>query len=890
MKAKHQSVLLATVAALLLGVASTALAARTPAFDAHLARSERARGRSLQRVSALLLAKRVLTSTERGALEALGVDFSVPGRSAAELGRVYGVRIARAALDSVAEHPAVQLVDSGDWSAPPPLWSPAPHNDDTHDWNGLKAAWLARDADGQFVRGTGQVIALIDTGVDVFHPLFFRADAGVYAWVDKNADGQLTPGIDEVDVDGARAVLHTLGGGLLQQGPGGFRTPDELVLTRGWLYADLNGNGVRDFGASAGFDDATPAFGEPVFAIDDVDGNEQVGEFERLVRLGSSKIVALDQVAQGDSYVRGTNLSAAPVPPPSVLHGTGTLGILVGGTPFLTSACGVAPDADVYVIDQYGPGANFDEDAANQLLLAGVSAAQQVGATVLVHEYGGHIAQFADGSSAWEVVLDELSADGMVQVTATHNFAGYQGIGQWTIEPGATLEIPVDVYWPEIDYPISAMYLTLRHRTDGDNAVSYSLRTPDGESYPFDSQTQVGDFYLQGATGTSPRGTHLSWLAWYSAGGPSIPPGEYVVVATNEHDAPVEVWGSSISDTGYPVGLRFTTGVTDDGSMAWPSTADSAISVGAYLGNGPDPTDEVGDLQFYSGRGPRIDGALGVDVVSPADPWTAAPLIEQGPGFVWRFSGTSGALPSVAGSVALLQQLEPEWGPEAIAERVRETASDSDVPVRLPDWGWGHGRLRTDRMLGTLEAEELTAPTVQLDVPPPAEAGSAVDLDASATTDPDGLTEGLLFRWDFDYDGIWDEEGLGLATVTRVYESVGGWPGKLRVEDSTGDFSEVIFVVRALPDAPDPGPGSDPDPNSDPDVGEGDAGESGAEEGGGLQGSADELPRPASGVSSGGCGTAPLGSGSVAAFCLLFGFVVGVARRRRRGAFEGDPM
>ena len=57
------------------------------------------------------------------------------------------------------------------------------------------------DKDGNVLTGKGVVIGDVDSGVDVFHPMFFFADGGDYNWIDVNGDGRFTPGKDAVDLN-----------------------------------------------------------------------------------------------------------------------------------------------------------------------------------------------------------------------------------------------------------------------------------------------------------------------------------------------------------------------------------------------------------------------------------------------------------------------------------------------------------------------------------------------------------------------------------------------------------------------------------------------------------------------------------------------------------------
>ena len=86
--------------------------------------------------------------------------------------------------------------------------------------------------------------------------------------------------------------------------------------------------------------------------------------------------------------------------------------------------------------------------------------------------------------------------------------------------------------------------------------------------------------------------------------------------------------------------------------MTWPATADSAISVAANT------SIDDGDIDPYSGWGPRHDGRSDVDITAPGRyVFSADPFF---PGDFSLFSGTSGAGPHVAGAAALLSDVADE--------------------------------------------------------------------------------------------------------------------------------------------------------------------------------------------------------------------------------------
>src|SRR5205809_4053655 len=57
------------------------------------------------------------------------------------------------------------------------------------------------DKNGKPLTGKGVVIGDVDSGIDIFHPMFFFADGGEFDWIDADNDGKFTPGVDGVDLN-----------------------------------------------------------------------------------------------------------------------------------------------------------------------------------------------------------------------------------------------------------------------------------------------------------------------------------------------------------------------------------------------------------------------------------------------------------------------------------------------------------------------------------------------------------------------------------------------------------------------------------------------------------------------------------------------------------------
>src|SRR5690606_29477921 len=130
-----------------------------------------------------------------------------------------------------------------------------------------------------------------------------------------------------------------------------------------------------------------------------------------------------------------------------------------------------------------------------------------------------------------------------------------------------------------------------------------------------------------------------------------------------------------------------------------------------------------------------IDGERTITVAAPADHYSAAPDGETGPGHYQVFNGTSGALPQVAGAIALLLQKEPGLTPEEVRTRLRTSAYGDDATGVVPNDAWGGGRLDVHRLLFGDAAQENGRPDIDVDARSCGVSGEPLDVDASATTD-----------------------------------------------------------------------------------------------------------------------------------------------------------
>ncbi len=210
--------------------------------------------------------------------------------------------------------------------------------------------------------GQGVVVCDMDSGVDPFHPFFFRADGGAFAWLDTDSDGVFDPLVDGVDFNrnGRKDSGESLG---VIKAPVlwldwyvGTQTlfNDEPTFLAGhdWLFQDENDDGMRNQGRQPPYGDAKPTFGEQLFVADDVNQNGRLDVGERVLALKTPKIRAIRTPStiggQASVYTRGQNLAQVPEPHPGAYdHGSMVLGTVAGGVPGVTRYLGIAPEAEL---------------------------------------------------------------------------------------------------------------------------------------------------------------------------------------------------------------------------------------------------------------------------------------------------------------------------------------------------------------------------------------------------------------------------------------------------------------------------------------------------------------------------------------------------------------
>lgn len=760
-----------------------------------------------------------LTEDEIGLLEAVGLKFyRSKGVRPDSIGAIYPVVVPWEGLDELLQFEKLMQLE------PETIIKPISPLNVTR---ALTGAPELSDHIGAAIGekpGEGIRIADLDSGIDVFHPAFFHPDGGYYSWIDVDGDGLLTLGTDACDLNrdgvaGPDEVLRFHDVSLLNFEPEYLDSwdifdPDgAFEAWVDWLYVDTNGNGVRDFGPENGFNEGDPAFGEPVLLIDDVNRNGKLDLIERLARLKTSKIAKV--LVAGEEYIRGVNLSQLD---PSIFpgegfmpgssHGTGVAGILAANTPGLSKFVGLAPYAELYMVDHsldHGGQYGFISGSLNQMIW---SRDQNV--DIMLYEFSSWGMEFIDGSSNMEKAMDELHQNNnIVQVSPAGNLAG-SGKHMLAEFSQGTINVGVDLpsKWPDtlFQYFDTPGLILAFYWYGEEEDFHISVTEPEGEKktgIPSTSYnpTPLGEnMVVYSFTEKSTSGLMHRIVSIYDKNQTKIPDGEYKLQILNQAGKNIALHGY-IQDlaSGWARMTVFTTYESDDTTICHPSTADSAFSVAAYGGEFG-PPEELGMIRGYSGRGPRIDGKIAIDIAAPDDPYTPFPELHTGPfsgnkdvvASYMVFGGTSGAGPHVAAGLALVKQLEPSAAADNLVQMMVQGTATEPHMGQLPNKEWGYGKLDVYKAIFGQSAPANAPPVASVELYNVD--GYEVIYDGTGSTDPEGMD--LEYRWDLDYDGVWDTNWGSVPSIAHPYpENSGPVTAKLAVRDDLGAEVHTLLSV-----------------------------------------------------------------------------------------------
>ena len=145
--------------------------------------------------------------------------------------------------------------------------------------------------------------------------------------------------------------------------------------------------------------------------------------------------------------------------------------------------------------------------------------------------------------------------------------------------------------------------------------------------------------------------------------------------ASGHPDDAISIAANNAVDRGVVVVVAAGNDGPSYDSISSPGCAQKVICVGA--------TDKKGEIAVFSSRGSDSTETIKPDVVAPG-----VGITSTWPGGAYRaLSGTSMACPHVAGTVALLLQMHPNWTSDEIKTALRDTAVDIGYNLTIQGYG-----------------------------------------------------------------------------------------------------------------------------------------------------------------------------------------------------------
>ena len=379
------------------------------------------------------------------------------------------------------------------------------------------------------------------------------------------------------------------------------------------------------------------------------------------------------------------------------IHGTHVCGIAAGNGMPSKQYIGMAPEADIIMVSNYG------DDLINRgLTTVGTldgydyirTKANALGKRFVINTSQGTNLGPHDGTSLFEQAINADVAKGSIICLAAGNEAisdHHASVRVTTFTPeeieckikGDTSSIPMDIWYKKNDR------LMLRIKESADTEyVSLFPAVNSTETYSFNSinvtvTTNIGsllngdnEIYISFQPKNNVNNLRMK-LQFSVQPGNTLPDG-----------GRVDLWW----ERDYLV--SFMDHVDQSITIGMPACADSAITVASY--NNRPMYGSVDDISTFSGRGPRRDGKIKPDIAGIGGMVISSIFF----GGYDTLSGTSMSSPHVAGAVALLLQQDTTLTSYQVKQKLLQAATMDEFTGTVPNPIWGYGKLNVLKAAG----------------------------------------------------------------------------------------------------------------------------------------------------------------------------------------------
>jgi len=399
-------------------------------------------------------------------------------------------------------------------------------------------------------------------------------------------------------------------------------------------------------------------------------------------------------------------------------HGTHVAGIAAGnGQSYNNKYVGVAPEADIIVVK--GSDGSFTENRMIDGLTYAANKASFYGKPIVVNwSIGGHTGPH-DGTKGYEKAINSFVKTAGRAVCVSAGNSGGDNIhisGSVSSSLADSVLFIVPSYTPNSGSGNDYFIIDIWTR-DADQ-ITATLISPTNLTWNLPPNTLINGVSSNDGTVTaynyimSVNGKREIYV-WIEDSNPAYPPkaGTWKIRLTKSSGGTTNFDGwLTESDLGGYAG-SLVNGNTDK-TVCMPGTADSAITVGAYVtkrfwpsyagGTYYYPDNTENDIAPFSSIGPTADGRLKPEISAPgaviasalsqdADTTGTYPFVLHGRRHC-IMQGTSMASPHVAGICALLLQANPNSNAIQIRDFLTSTANVDSYTGSVPNYIWGYGK------------------------------------------------------------------------------------------------------------------------------------------------------------------------------------------------------